>query len=220
MLHFYKEYDHMSKIFYFTMIFLLSFTLMKVINILLNGEISVYSYIRSSFLFYEFQMIDISYFFVCILSTGFMFGYRFFESKKWCIACTIFILTYLLLIWSQKMQFFTNPINYLEKMEIYWNRTVVNETKIQEFRIKYNCCGFKKKWKKNDLGPSCPSNVNNRNICIEQILYFDYQTDFILLLSPVVMWLTHIMGGIEFDQPKINHFSRSNYKQVQDNEKL
>ena len=208
----------MSKVFYFSLIAMMTMSIHNVLNLLYEFESILNS--PSLFLTFEFLFFDLSYIIVSIFASIFFFGYRFNESIKYPIYCTLLQGTYIVFSWIFCIWFCNNPIKYLELKNFIWNdkKYLFNVTNLI---AKYNCCGltlndskFLPQCKDKQIWSCSRAIINNEGSKLRSRAFTQFSFSFIHLAALASIWITHILGGVEFEDKANSKQNSSEYHKV------
>lgn len=194
----------MSKVFYLSLIAMMT----TVIGSLLSAYQFYDFWMKQTAkeLLFDFWILELSYIACSLLVSAVFFIYRFCEFIIWPIVSTIIQIVYFAYVWTTIFNFYENPVGFISAKREVWNG-YTNMTK-QEVYSQYKCKGFVSE----DLSVTdrvtympCSRSIY-RKLGSELLSHASNQftMSFIHVASMISIWLTHFMGGIEFDQTPEN----------------
>jgi hypothetical protein len=188
----------MSKVFYISLILLLSTVVMAPLSLYYTNRAAAGH--SASALTRDFRLLDGAYFATSLVISAFFFGYRFWEHLAWPVAATSVEAVYLAFAWALLFSFYSDPIGFFQSRDGLWLALPDPDAVYRQYR----CCGFPR--------ADAPAQCGDRPPCARAVARAMLQgllaraaTHIALAALHVgaiaAMWLTHALGGIEFDRP-------------------
>lgn len=204
----------MSKVFYLTLIIILSTSLAQIQEIYVFWKFCRQHAI--SFLFVDFYYLETSLITCSIIVSLLFIAYKYNRKIIFPILITIGELLYLSFAWSTIFCYYSDPINFLQRRKSIWDNYIkFNEA--ENIYSRYNCCGFDENDKPEicqikKLNLSCTRKIFklcaiNLNYHFSNCFFFS----FIHVFGIAVIWIYYNIGEVNYDQLPINKLD-SNYE--------
>lgn len=192
----------MRKIFYITLIIILSTALEQVQEIYEFGKFC--SKQSASFLFVDFYYLEASLISCSLIVSLIFILYRYNEKIIFPILSSFCELVYLAFAWSTIFKYYSDPVNFIQRRKPIWNK-YINSNISSKIFSQYKCNGF------DDIEIL----QNDKQACSKAIfkscsifLNFHFSSCFIFsfthILGIVTIWMVYILGGVDYDQEPKN----------------
>ena len=208
----------MSKLFYFSLIFILT-TIIDQIYEMYNFY-TICKKEKAYFMFSIFWKLDIFSLIITIFIAALFFLYRFDEKIKWPIWSSIVDLIFISILWTMIYQYYFDPLKFLQvyskkQWKKYQNSHELNQI-IIDISKKYKCCGFDENNSKeicNENKISCTrAIIKNCRKNLSSHIKKLFNISFFHIAGILSIWITYFLGGIEYDQNINNYHREFNFK--------
>ena len=208
----------MDKVFYFSLIGMLSIGLYSVLDILQQyseiSESDVASLCRET-VFYDLLFVV-----VCFVSSGLFFLYRFHQGYLLPILTTIVDFTYFFLSWRFCISYCSDPVRYLSQKTELWDSKEFENSK-QSIMSEFGCCGInynqsinKTYCSRNQVWPCSNAVALHKGRDLREKVWGQFTKSFMHLGTLLAIWVTEWTGGLEEDIYNDKNRNQSQYTQV------
>ena len=196
-----SPFSTMDKIFFYTLIGMLSIGVFSILELL--HEYESLQEESSLALCSEMSMYNILFAAVCYLMAAIYFGYRFFPGKFFPILSIILVSIYLKITWSYCLWYSIDPISYISTHTSKWDSEEFKKSK-EEIMRQYDCCGLTENQSINS--PECSRRKVwscSRAVALHKgrelrgKVWGDFMKSFFHIGTSLILWVTHLTGGIE-----------------------
>jgi hypothetical protein len=199
----------MSKVFYISLMALLMSSL--------AAGLSTYQFYQfldrqpASALLRDFLFLDLSYIATALIVAALFVVYRFHEHVAWPVFSTCVQLLYLSFLWATVFAFYSDPVHFFESKRAIWE--YCNHAEINR---QYKCCGFDAT-ARCALGELPCSRAIAKRLAMQLMSEMSWQLSLAVIHigAMAAIWVTHCLGGIEFDQIPQNQPIRDKHEYVQ-----
>ena len=208
----------MDKVFYFSLIGMLSIGLYSILEIFQEYSEIGESYV--SLLCSEFVFYDLLFVIICFVSSGLFFLYRFHQGFLFPILATIVDFAYFYISWKFCISYCGDPVNYISQKTKIWDAQEFSKAK-QGIMNEYGCCGINYMQSINDSychnhhGWSCANAVAlHKGRELRERVWGQFTKSFMHMGTLLAIWVTEWTGGLEEDIYNDKKRNTNQYTQV------